>query len=125
MNAHFVGKPEIEQCPDGRNFRVVHAFGFWTKRTGLISVPAGFKTDLASIPRLFWNLLPPFGKYTNAAIVHDYLYRTQIFPRAKADKVLWQAMKFSNVRWGVRLLIYLSVRCFGGFAWRGDARMSE
>lgn len=125
MNPHFVGKAELEQCPDGRSFRVVNSFGFWTKRTGLISVPAGFKTDLASIPRLFWNLLPPFGKYTNAAIVHDYLYRTRIFPRAKADKVLWQAMKFSNVRWGVRLLIYLNVRCFGGFAWRGDARMSE
>ena len=38
-----------------------------------IVVPNGFKTDLASIPRVFWALFPPFGKYIRASIVHDYL----------------------------------------------------
>jgi len=38
------------------------------------TVPAGFSTDLASVPRLLWWLIPPFGMYERAAIIHDYLY---------------------------------------------------
>lgn len=122
MNSHFIGHPELTQCADGRNFRVVSPFGFWTPRTGLVSVPKGFITDLASIPRVFWNLLPPFGKYTNAAIVHDYLYRTHLCSRAMADYVIWQGMRASRVGFAVRLLIWGNVRLFGWIAWRDDAR---
>lgn len=37
-----------------------------------ITVPAGFSTDLASVPRLFWGLLPPTGIYERAATFHDF-----------------------------------------------------
>src|SRR5262245_60709692 len=46
-----------------------------------VNVPAGFVTDFASIPRAFWSLLRPDGRYTHPAIVHDYLYWTQTAPR--------------------------------------------
>ncbi|EAI2953512.1 DUF1353 domain-containing protein [Campylobacter coli] len=37
-------------------------------------VPKGFKTDSASIPRLFWSLFPPFkSEYFSACVVHDFL----------------------------------------------------
>ncbi|EAK1059721.1 DUF1353 domain-containing protein [Campylobacter jejuni] len=37
-------------------------------------VPKGFKTDGASIPRLFWSLFPPFkSEYFSACAVHDFL----------------------------------------------------
>ncbi|ECP8719475.1 DUF1353 domain-containing protein [Campylobacter jejuni] len=37
-------------------------------------VPKGFKTDGASIPRLFWSLFPPFkSEYFSACVIHDYL----------------------------------------------------
>lgn len=36
-------------------------------------VPQGFVTDLASVPRVFWSLLPPQGGYEAAAVLHDYL----------------------------------------------------
>src|SRR5262245_55189884 len=42
-----------------------------------VTVPVGFVTDFASIPRIFWSALPPDGRYTYPAIVHDYLYWTQ------------------------------------------------
>src|SRR5689334_1061409 len=45
--------------------------------TDKIVVPAGFVTDLASIPRAFWGppfFLTPAGQYSRAAIIHDYLY---------------------------------------------------
>jgi hypothetical protein len=39
-----------------------------------ISVPKGFKTDLASVPRLLWNLIAPWD-VARAAIIHDLLYK--------------------------------------------------
>ncbi len=41
----------------------------------MIEVPAGFVTDGASIPPPLRGLLPPWGRYSRAAIVHDYLLR--------------------------------------------------
>ena len=35
-------------------------------------VPRGFVSDFASIPKLFWGLFGPTGKYTWAAILHDW-----------------------------------------------------
>jgi len=40
-------------------------------------VPAGTKTDLASIPWPFSLWLPPGGPWALAAILHDHLYRTK------------------------------------------------
>lgn len=38
----------------------------------VITVPGGFATDLATIPRIFWWLLPPQGAYERAAVLHDF-----------------------------------------------------
>ena len=40
--------------------------------TDRITIPDGFNTDLASVPRLFWALLPPSGVYESAAVLHDF-----------------------------------------------------
>lgn len=42
----------------------------------VITVPAGFETDFASIPRGLWNLFPPLGPWGRPAIIHDFLYAT-------------------------------------------------
>ena len=37
-------------------------------------IPAGYRSNGANIPRLFWCFIPPFKpKYLPAVIVHDYL----------------------------------------------------
>lgn len=77
-------------------------------------VPAGFQTDFASIPRIFWNILPPIGPYAQAAIVHDYLYRTGLVTRKEADLTFLQIMKTDGVSFFVRHLMYYAVRIFGG-----------
>tara|TARA_B100000424_G_scaffold44210_1_gene30246 strand:- start:152 stop:622 length:471 start_codon:yes stop_codon:yes gene_type:complete len=40
-----------------------------------ITVPTGFVTDLASVPRAMWWLIAPFD-VARAAIIHDLLYKT-------------------------------------------------
>jgi hypothetical protein len=87
---------------------------------GVIVVSAGFVTDLASIPRLFWDILPPFGKYTEAAVIHDWLYRCHLFPRAICDAVLLEAMQLCGVGWISRQIIYRNVRAFGWAAWAAE-----
>lgn len=83
----------------------------------VLMVPAGFVTDLASIPRGLWNLIPKIGKYDRAAVVHDFLYQFNTCSRADADFVLKEAMEVSGVSWWPRWPIYLGVRVGGGKVW--------
>jgi hypothetical protein len=43
------------------------------RRLEVTASPDAFTTDLASVPRSLTWLFPRYGKYTKAAIVHDYL----------------------------------------------------
>lgn len=79
----------------------------------VIRVPAGFVTDLASVPRALWAVLPPHGKYAKAAIIHDYLYTKGEVPRLEADRVFSEAMEVLGVPKWKRKLMYWAVRAFG------------
>ena len=45
-----------------------------TNKTETITVPTGFVTDLASVPRAMWWAIAPFD-VARAAIIHDLLYK--------------------------------------------------
>lgn len=90
-----------------------------------VTVPKGFKTDFASVPRAFWQVLPPDGTYTQAAVVHDYLYYAQIFTRKKSDYVFLEAMGVLGVSWWKRRVMYTAVRLFGGLCWKGRTKPSK
>jgi hypothetical protein len=83
----------------------------------VVTVPAGFVTDFASTPRAIWAVIPPFGNYQRAAVIHDYLYWTQICTREQADLILRLAMFESGVKPFNREVIYRAVRKFGKSAW--------
>lgn len=79
----------------------------------VITVPKGFKTDFASVPRFLWAFFPPYGKYTEAAIMHDYLYDLQDRPRKVADQLFYDALLLCQVpKWKAKLMYY-GVRAFG------------
>ena len=44
-----------------------------TKTTSTITVPKGYITDLASVPRICWTFIAPFD-CARAAVVHDIMY---------------------------------------------------
>lgn len=88
-----------------------------------VRVPVRFVTDFASIPRVFWSLLPPDGLYTYPAIIHDYLYWEQSVSRDEADLILRFAMedfKVDAVKIGA---IYSGVRLGGWVAWNSNAKL--
>ncbi|WP_323885478.1 DUF1353 domain-containing protein [Aeromonas caviae] len=79
------------------------------------TIPKGFVTDLASVPRCIWNIYPPFGLYTGAAVAHDYLYRTKQMQvtRKEADALFKEQMHKAGVESSQAQLMYLAVRAFG------------
>lgn len=89
---------------------------------GLITVPANFITDLGSIPRIFWNLVPPEGPATDGYVIHDWLYAKQPCTRYQADNVLLNLMRDLGVGWLSRNAVYAALRCGGWAAWNSDAK---
>lgn len=123
----FTAKPviyyddEASEILGGDYYRVAESFRYYLGENYAeqwVYIPAGMLTDLASIPRLVWNILPPTGKYGAAAIVHDRLCNTlQItqagklidIPRKKADQILGEAMEVLQVPWIKRVTISSAV----------------
>ncbi|CAL7913863.1 DUF1353 domain-containing protein [Fusobacterium necrophorum subsp. funduliforme] len=87
----------------------------------LLKVPKGFVTDLASVPRVLWIFFPPFGRYTPAAVVHDYLYseiNDTAINRELADRIFDYIMKELGVPFYKRSSMYRAVRMFGEPSWK-------
>jgi hypothetical protein len=79
----------------------------------IIEVPAGFRTDLASVPRwpvIYWLT---GDTSTAAAVIHDYLYSTHKVPRAMADAVFREASAVTGVPAWRRWIMWLGVRLGG------------
>ena len=109
-------KPLILEPIDGKRWKLVEEFDYWTILPGekvTIKVPSGFITDFASTPKILWPIFPPWDKYGKAAVLHDYLYSTKLFPRKTCDKIFKEAMTVLKVPKWKRELMYLAVRLFG------------
>jgi len=120
----FVGSLDVEKIIDSaREWRLLSPFTYITDSGIVLKVPSGYITDYASVPRLFWWLLPPDDTYTYAAVIHDYLYDLHhqgLIPhwdREDADRVLLEAMKTLGVSAWKRWVIYAGVRVGGWIRW--------
>ena len=83
-----------------------------------ITIPVGFVTDFASVPRfpsLFFSI---FGDIASeAAVVHDYLYYTGILGRKLSDEVLREAALATGCAHWKAMGLYLGVRLVGWHAY--------
>lgn len=97
----------------------------------LLFVPKGFQTDLASVPRVCWNLIAPFDDGMAGPIVHDWLYRhggqarvgatgstILLLSKADADGILNDLMEQDGVSTWRRVATYKAVQWFGGSSWQ-------
>lgn len=115
----------VEVMPSGKTFKVHHEFTYiWRRAFDVkITVPIGFVTDFASIPWFARVVIPKLGKYTKAAVIHDYIYQAQsgkayFCNRSGADHIFRDAMKDLGVVKWKRIVMWLAVRLFGWPAWR-------
>ena len=111
-------KVEVHAADERGNVFMLLEPLFW----GGISVPAGFESDGASVPRFFWRLVFPPGdsQALRAAILHDYIYREHPhgWTREDADKLFLTLLESDGVPRLRALLAYWGVRLFGGRSWK-------
>jgi hypothetical protein len=90
-----------------------------------VTVPKNFVTDLASIPRVFWSLMPRDDVYAYPAIVHDYLYWDQSREKQEADLIFKWSMKDLEVPKVQVDLIYKGVELLGRSAWNENTALKK
>jgi hypothetical protein len=113
----FFDRLLVEFDGDEENWVILEDFKY-SHEGEIIIVPKGFTTDFASIPRVFRNILSPYGEYGKAAVIHDFLYQNQGWnDRRRCDDVLLQGMIDLGVGWIKRNTIYSAVRTFGWYVW--------
>ncbi len=97
----------------------------------LVLVPKGFLTDGASVPRFFWSLIPPWGAYGQAAVLHDYLCENPFYleygikrdlTRKEIDGIFNNAMRELEVNIVTRTVMYRAVRSYSALSKLGDGK---
>ena len=87
----------------------------------IVTVPIGFLTDGASIPRALWSWSSPIGRHAQSAILHDFLceYLTiQVdgnpvsITRKDADKIFKESLQILGVSKFKSQIMYLGVSAY-------------
>jgi len=96
------GYPIISIKPVKNGYEVLNSFRF-----GDVIIKQGFISNGASVPRVFWWLLPPFHPdYITACIIHDYLCDKGCY--LKADIVFNFALKYHPRSKKYRRVLFMS-----------------
>ena len=115
----------VSPLPDGRSWVIRCPFGYDVGEEGsgeTIEVPVGFVTDFASVPRILWSFIPCWGKYGNAAVIHDFCYWEQRYTRKRSDEIFMEAMGVLEVGRIQKAILYWIVYLFGWIHWRRNAK---
>lgn len=118
MSPRFLTDLDVKLIDDYKGlWQLDNSFVYYSDVLGkLITVPAGFVTDFASGPSLFWvSLARDQGR--KAATIHDWLYTSQICTREEADRVLQEALLASGYSSTTASMYYYAVRVGGGSHW--------
>lgn len=81
----------------------------------VITMPSDFETDLATVPRAFWALMPPQGTYERAAVVHDW-HCTRLasddcdISSSDADGLFRRIAREGGTGWATRWHLWAGVR---------------
>lgn len=121
--------PVVTYLGPGNLWRLEEVYSYHDG-SSVITVPEGFRFDLASIPRAFWWLISPFELSIAAPLLHDFLYQhkgeppagsidpPRVYSRTDADKLFRRVMEVEGVPGWRRGTAYAAVRAFGWLGWK-------
>lgn len=117
MKVTYYADPVIAPVGRGREWMLMSEFTVSIDSESgdapaVFNIPAGFTTDLASVPRLPVAFLLFGAEARRAAILHDWLYQHH-YPRALADDIFYAAMEGEVSGWK-RWIMWAAVRVGGG-----------
>lgn len=101
-------------------FEVLESFEYYSEKFDgyIIQVPNGYRTDFASVPRIFWNIIPPIGTYSKACVIHDALIDekdSHDFTIDEINEILFEAMTVLGVSSFNKYIIYGGVLFYWKF----------
>lgn len=116
----FTRPLRVEVLDNGRLYKLMQRFVYYREKnkSSTIIIPRGFITDFATIPRFLWTILPPFGKYTKCAVLHDYLcllYSKGKISRKEADNIFLESMNAVKIPYITKYSLYFGVRFYAIF----------
>lgn len=118
MPGHFLTDLEDKEIPGKPDEHYLTAvLSYWSDVTGSQEdVPIGFSSDYASVPRapLVYELFGGDIGGDPAAVLHDFLYSTRKYPRAKCDAVFHEALIACGVPAWKAWAMWAGVRAGGG-----------
>jgi hypothetical protein len=98
---------------DDQDWETLRVLAYHAKTEDFV-VPVDERTDFASVPCIFVWFIPRYGRYTKAAILHDYLCSIAVpagrISRVDADGVFRQAMRELGVPFLRRWIMWAAVR---------------
>jgi hypothetical protein len=134
----FLNLPIQCSSNDGLNVIITAPLYFLAASGDNYMVPVGATSDGASTPHEIWPLLPPFGVYWPAAVLHDAAYRNTLMvkranagfsdwalaalPRDRCDDLLKEAMRDLGVSEADIVEIYEGVHLCGEDSFVGDRK---
>lgn len=80
----------------------------------LFTVPAGFHTDFASVPRWLRSIVSETGTHTRAAVLHDWLSRQGHISQSDADGIFRRVLREAGIGHALRWLMWAAVRFGSG-----------
>lgn len=118
----FLGELDLRQhCwHDKTRWQLLAPLVYVTKNGDVITIPQNFQTDLASVPRVFWAILPPFGRYSKAAVLHDYLLVIDVGWR-KANHTFFESIETLDLDLVTRWALKTGVKTYFSFKSRCDS----
>jgi hypothetical protein len=132
----FTGPLRIEEV-GYETWEVLEPFGFEYDPGLFVYVPAGFRCDLASIPKIVRSLVSQLGYWTQPAVTHDLLYfnhRTGLdatITRGQADRIMLEGMELKYREYDVPLLdrrhdvIFAAIQAGGVASWETPEEREE
>ena len=109
----FLSELEIKSCPGNESlWELESPLIYESDLAGMITVPKGLYTDLASVPRVPLIYIAWGNRAHRAAVVHDYLYRIDATPALSyslCNAVFREAMEATGASFKIRWPMWCGV----------------
>lgn len=99
--------------PDKKKWQLLEPLVWRAGTAEEVIVPAGFITDIDSVPRVPFVYAKYKGMAVKSAVVHDWLCNASDVGWAEAAHKFLLAMQDEGLPWEIRYPIYLGVRAYG------------
>lgn len=116
----FLSDLELRHRPGQLCWEVIQPLCYHCADGQVIDVPAGYRTDLASVPRIARRIVDPqTPAVRRPSVVHDYIYThlTQRFTKAEADRIFYDALREEGMGSVLAWLMWQAVRIGGRGNW--------